>query len=165
MPKIIDHLSEKLIAEARRQIIEIGYDNFNIRSVARNCGIGVGTVYNYFPSKDALVAAFMAEDWQVCLTRIRQDSTDLSSAIDAIYRELLHFHGQYEAVFQSAAPSMPAPPRQYHSILRSQLAKILLPWCREPFHAQFAAESLLTWSMAGVPLDQLKLLLEKALKG
>ena len=63
MPKIIENLPEKLAEEARRQITESGYSAMTIRSVAKACGVGVGTVYNYYPSKDALVAQFMLEDW------------------------------------------------------------------------------------------------------
>ena len=32
-----------------------------VRSVAAGCGVAVGTVYNYFSSKDMLIAAFMLE--------------------------------------------------------------------------------------------------------
>ena len=59
MPKIIENLQEKLIHEARRQVQQKGYGSLTIRSVATACGVGVGTVYNYFASKDALVAAFI----------------------------------------------------------------------------------------------------------
>ena len=34
-----------------------------MREAARRCGVAVGTLYNYFPSKDALAAAVMLEDW------------------------------------------------------------------------------------------------------
>ena len=40
-------------------------------SVANGCGIGVGTVYNYFSSKDMLIASFMAEDWLIRLKRMK----------------------------------------------------------------------------------------------
>ena len=65
MPKIIENLREKLVCEAKRQVEELGYANLTIRSVAAVCGVGVGTVYNYFSSKDSLVAAFLLEDWQI----------------------------------------------------------------------------------------------------
>ena len=32
--------------------------------VARQCGIAVGTIYNYFESKDMLIACIMVEDWK-----------------------------------------------------------------------------------------------------
>ena len=53
MPKIIENLDQRLKEEARRQIRESGYSAMTIRSVAAACGVGVGTVYNYYPSKEA----------------------------------------------------------------------------------------------------------------
>ena len=55
MPKIIENLREKLVLEARHQVEELGYGALTIRSVAAACGVGVGTVYNYFPSKEAFI--------------------------------------------------------------------------------------------------------------
>ena len=70
MPKIIENIREKLLEEAKRQVMEQGYSAMTIRSVASACGVGVGTVYNYFSSKDMLVASFMLEDWMKCLAVI-----------------------------------------------------------------------------------------------
>ena len=56
MPKIIENVREQLLAEAKKQVFEHGYADTTIRSVARACGLGVGTVYNYFSSKEMLIA-------------------------------------------------------------------------------------------------------------
>ena len=51
MPKIIENIREKLLIEAKKQVMENGYSSMTIRSVATACGVGTGTVYNYFPSQ------------------------------------------------------------------------------------------------------------------
>ena len=61
MPKIIDNLREALIKEAKYQVNKYGYAGMTIRSVAKECGIGIGTIYNYFKSKEDLILAFMHE--------------------------------------------------------------------------------------------------------
>ena len=71
MPKIIENVREQLLCEAKRQIEKNGYAKTTVRSVALSCGIGVGTVYNYFKSKDMLIASFMAEDWLSCLEKMK----------------------------------------------------------------------------------------------
>ena len=67
MPKIIENLKDRLIAEAEKQIEESGYGAVTIRSVAKACGVGVGTVYNYFPSKETLIATHLLVDWKMCV--------------------------------------------------------------------------------------------------
>ena len=57
MPKIIPGLRERLIKEAEQQLVTGGYTALTIRSVAKACHVAVGTVYNYFPSKEEFVAS------------------------------------------------------------------------------------------------------------
>ena len=76
MPKIITNVREQLLTEAKRQIVETGYASTTIRSVASACNLGVGTVYNYFKSKDMLIASFMVDDWQECLAKMKQEDTE-----------------------------------------------------------------------------------------
>ena len=80
MPKIIENLETKLIEEAKKQIEEAGYGAMTIRSVAKACGVGVGTVYNYFPSKEALIAKHLLDDWKQCVAAIQAVSTYSDSA-------------------------------------------------------------------------------------
>lgn len=59
-----------------------GYDAVQMRDVAASAGVALGTVYRYFPSKDALLAAAMVE-WMEDLERRlaqRGPSGDTTSA-------------------------------------------------------------------------------------
>ena len=71
MPKIIENVREQLLAEAKKQVFEHGYADTTIRSVAGACGLGVGTVYNYFSSKEMLIATFVYEDWKAYLSNMQ----------------------------------------------------------------------------------------------
>ena len=164
MPKIIENLPQRLLEEARRQIAESGFAAMTIRSVAKGCGVGVGTVYNYYPSKEALVASFMLDDWKVCVAAI-QDTADHSDSLEPvlriIYEKLNFFIGQYDPIFQdaSAAVSYTGSTSQYHRVLRTQLAKPIRKFCRDDFSAEFIAEAILTWTVAGKDFDELKAVL------
>ena len=81
MPKIIADLEENILKEARRVLLESGYDALTMRAVASGCGIAVGTVYNYFASKELLCARVMLRDWQQALDGMCED---ISSAPDAL---------------------------------------------------------------------------------
>jgi AcrR family transcriptional regulator len=57
--------SREDILEACRAIVrERGLSGISVRSVASACGIAPGTLYNYFPGKDALVLAVTADIWR-----------------------------------------------------------------------------------------------------
>ena len=94
MPKIIENLKDRLIAEAEKQIEESGYGAVTIRSVAKACGVGVGTVYNYFPSKETLIATHLLVDWKLCVDTITHTAESLltwsmaGKSFDTIYEIL-----------------------------------------------------------------------------
>ena len=56
--------SREDILKASRELIERqGWSAVNIRSVAAACGVSVGSIYNYFDSKAALVSATVESVW------------------------------------------------------------------------------------------------------
>lgn len=160
MPKIIENLPQKLAEEAKRQIREVGYEAMTIRSVAQKCQVGVGTVYNYYPSKEALVAAFMLEDWKGCIASI-EASAETAQEVTPILREIHRCLGDYvrrhQSIFQDkgAAASVSGISGHYHALLRSQLATPIRPFCQDDFTADFVAEAMLTWTVAGKEFDSL----------
>ena len=166
MPKIIENIREKLLEEAKRQVSELGYSAMTIRSVATACGVGTGTVYNYFPSKDMLVASFMLEDWILCMQNIEQGINEATEARDALYsmhQELLSYKEKYNNLFsdENAEASYMASSTQRHHLLCAQLAEPLKTWtCRQDkvdasFLAEFIAENMLNLSMAGKDFDSI----------
>ena len=166
MPKIIKNLERKLVEEARRQIEESGYSAVTIRSVAAVCGVGVGTVYNYYASKDELLAAYMLEDWNTCVTAIHavgNYSDHPQPVARCIYDQLNAYALRHQAVFrdEAAATAFAGFSGRYHTLLRSQLAAPLRKFCSSDFAADFVAESLLSWTMAGTGFDELYGMIEK----
>lgn len=166
MPKIIENIRERLLAEAKRQVSESGYSAMTIRSVATACGVGTGTVYNYFPSKDMLVASFMLEDWMECIQAISggtAHATDVKEALYCMYQELLKYKEKYTNLFadENAEASYNASFMQRHHLLREQLADPLKIWTRKQdkvdasFLAEFVAENMLTLTMAGKDFESI----------
>ena len=160
MPKIIENLENRLMEEAKKQIQEAGYGAMTIRSVAAGCGVGVGTVYNYFPSKDDLVATYMLADWKTCIAAIEAVSTYSDShknVVRCIHDQLLRYAQRHAALFrdEAAAAGFAGAFGPRHARLRQQLAAPLRKFCDSDFAAEFIAESLLTWTMAGKSLDEI----------
>ena len=166
MPKIIVNLESRLIEEAKKQIEESGYGAMTIRSVAKACGVGVGTVYNYFPSKDDLLATYMLSDWNECVTVINAVSTyseHPAPVIRCIYDQLLAYAGRHQAIFrdETASASFAGSISCYHGLLRTQLAAPVRKFCCSDFAADFIAEALLTWTMAGKSFDEIYDMIDK----
>lgn len=57
MPRMSATTRTKIVNEAYRHAREGGLAALSVRSVTRDCGVSVGTLYNYFPDKAALTAA------------------------------------------------------------------------------------------------------------
>lgn len=106
MPKILENAREKVIAEARRQLVKNGYAGMTIRSVAGACGLGVGTVYNYFESKDMLIASLMLEDWQRALSSMRCGSDgEPMAVVRNVYAAIRDFSELYSKLFADGSAS------------------------------------------------------------
>ncbi|MDR5766859.1 MULTISPECIES: TetR/AcrR family transcriptional regulator [unclassified Caballeronia] len=84
------------IVEAAAQVLESeGFEGFNTNAVARRAGVSIGSLYQYFPGKDALIVALIRresarfyEDASVALTK-RSGKAALEYLIGASVRQQL----------------------------------------------------------------------------
>ena len=169
MPKIIENIRQQLLEEAKKQVAERGYKNTTVRSVASACGIAVGTVYNYFRSKDILIASFILEDWEVMVkTIISQPKENRKFYLEFIHISLQKFAKKYNTLFadEDAKQTFSLAFTERHGQLRCQLASLILPVCArdEDFLAEYVAEALLTWTMAGKSFESIYELLPEQIK-
>ena len=84
MPKILPEVRERFVAAAKKRLAEGESGSVTIRQIARDCDTAVGTVYNYFPSKEVLLAAVMLEDWRECCRGMRLGVAGADSALEAL---------------------------------------------------------------------------------
>ena len=160
MPKLLENLPRQLLEEAAAQIARQGYAKTTVRSVASACGVAVGTVYNYFPSKEQLIAAFVAADWQKALAAMQPAQGDgAEDCLRRIYEQLRAFTQKHNALFTDpdAARAAAGVMLFRHLQLREQLACIVAPYFPGPdgFPARFAAEALLTWTISNEPFERI----------
>lgn len=54
---------EAILAQCRKLVMENGLASVSMRGVAAACGVALGSLYNYFPSKYDLIAATVESVW------------------------------------------------------------------------------------------------------
>ncbi len=62
-----------------------GYDAVQMRDVATSAGVALGTIYRYFPSKDALLAAAMVEWMEDLERRVSQRGPRGDNTAERVY--------------------------------------------------------------------------------
>ena len=166
MPKIIENVRGMIIDEAKNQIAANGYENVTISSIAKGCGLGLGTFYNYFKSKDVLIATFLLEDWQGRLKTINnktENEKDPMVVVHALYEEVKDFINAHNNIFvaPTAIKSFNLHGAGYHKFVRNQVAEPIYKACvlaeieNAEFLSLFVAESVVTWTVAKKDYDEI----------
>lgn len=102
MPKIIENLDKRIVAAAKRALREKGYDGLKVRDVASECDIALGTIYNYYRSKDMLVGRIIADDWAGVLDSMDRQIAEAKSVhegLSGIARNLEAFCDRFAVVW------------------------------------------------------------------
>lgn len=124
-------------ARNRARVLEVAYDVFAeqglsvpIDEIARRAGVGAGTVYRHFPTKEALFEAVIGERMRFVVARARELlAADPANALFEFLRQMVREgaadHGMVEALasygidLDTAAPGAEA---EFLSILGEMLA-------------------------------------------
>lgn len=94
MPKNLNNVKEDILLVTRQLLKETGYSNLSIRNIAARCGVASGTVYNYYNSKNEIIAEILNNEWNLMLRRIDQNtknSINVVEKLEIIFNELNYF--------------------------------------------------------------------------
>ena len=106
MPKIIPELRESILMAARKSLLETETHDLSMRQLAQQCGTAVGTVYNYFPSKEALIAEVIMPDWLECCREMKEGAVSGADPLFAVRETaaaLRRFTSRYAPVWSHYA--------------------------------------------------------------
>lgn len=79
---------EEILEMTKAMVMESGIGSVSIRSVAERCGIAVGSVYNYFPSKRELMVAVIETVWRDIFDLSEWGEEGLIPLVDRVLRSL-----------------------------------------------------------------------------
>ena len=102
MPKILINPKEKILKEAYLLLKEQGYESFSMRELASRCNIGIGTVYNYFKNKMAIVGELFNDKWKYTIEsikEIRYKDISFEEKLRQIYYKLEDFLMYHKEIF------------------------------------------------------------------
>lgn len=69
---------EVILKAAARLLVEDGYDKASTNRVAREAGVNIGTIYRYFPNKEALFATLFEQHVEQVASAVDTKSRDLT---------------------------------------------------------------------------------------
>jgi AcrR family transcriptional regulator len=79
-----------ILTATARVLVEVGYDRASTNKVAEVAGVSIGSLYRYFPSKEALVAALIERHVQEMLAVCESKLVEMADApLDAAAREIV----------------------------------------------------------------------------
>lgn len=92
---------EEILQTSRELIRQQGWSAVSIRSVAAACGVSVGSIYNYFDSKVALVGATVESVWCEIFHRPENEAVfqDTQACIIWMYERMEYGCKQYPGFF------------------------------------------------------------------
>ena len=130
MPKIIKNPEDRILQAARKRLLDKELSSFSLRGVAADCGIAVGTIYNYFKDKESLMAAVMVQDWKDALEDARKElaqAQSLQEGLLHICREIRNYCLLYQKVWSSypAGGEFSTRYRMRHELLLSQITEMI----------------------------------------
>ncbi|MGG7077575.1 TetR/AcrR family transcriptional regulator [Clostridium sardiniense] len=73
MPKIIKNLDEKIFNVAWQLFTDRGYDNVDIKAIAKECDVAVGTLYNYYGNKRDLFLKVLEKSWNNTFDKLKKE--------------------------------------------------------------------------------------------
>jgi AcrR family transcriptional regulator len=76
---------QRVLVSALELAADGGYDAVQMRDVATSAGVALGTIYRYFPSKDALLAAAMVEWMEDLERRVTQRGPEGDTTAQRVY--------------------------------------------------------------------------------
>lgn len=95
---------DALLEVAKEIVFNEGLDKLNMRNLAQKAQVSIGSVYNYFPSKNDLVFGVIEDFWkQVFYEDICKVDTNIHfvAFIEQIYDRLRHHIDDFNSLFMS----------------------------------------------------------------
>lgn len=106
MPRIIEDPTYAVKSIAKEILYDQnrGLNAINMRDIAKQCGIGLGTIYNYIPDKETLIRMLMVDYWDeflILIDQLLQSEQNFYLTIEQLYIKFGEFVQYFHEIFIS----------------------------------------------------------------
>jgi AcrR family transcriptional regulator len=91
LARIIENPKQLIISHAKEILYQQGYQKLSMRALSKACGIALGTIYNYYPTKKDLLFEMMTDYWQRFLDAVAEiiaTDADIYLKLHRVFTEL-----------------------------------------------------------------------------
>lgn len=174
MPKVIKDLRNNILSVSKDELFNKGYKELNMRNIAKRTNTAVGTIYNYFNSKEILVASIILEDWYKSIDEIKSvtdRALSIEEGLKGILKAISSFYSLYGSVFQnSGLPNIKiAYPDKYEMLnkgISEEIIKLMNKFnsSYDDFEITFIVSNIFSSVTNNWPLEQTINILNKIIK-
>lgn len=118
---------QALLVSAARHFAEHGLTGANINRISTDAGYAKGTVYNYFPSKEALFSAVLegGSEQAVARYRARDIQGSITDHLLALAEEDVRLVRDHEDFMKTLIREMPAVRTQTRALIDTSMAPLI----------------------------------------
>jgi AcrR family transcriptional regulator len=84
LSRIIENPKQLILDRAKEILYNEGFKRFSMRTLSKKCGIALGTIYNYYSTKEELIVEMMTAYWKEQFYIIE----DIVNSNDTLYIKL-----------------------------------------------------------------------------
>ncbi len=127
--------NDEILNISKKHILENGFSSFNVRAITKECGISIGTLYNYFSSKNDLLIATVESIWEEIFQPLSNlnDFDRFVDVVECMYQNIEEGNHKYSGFFSLHNLNFAAAGKKegvntmnnYFSILKSDLLFVL----------------------------------------
>lgn len=126
-------IRKQIVQQAKTTLEQSGPEALNIRTIASECGISTGTVYNYFENKQAILFALTEDLWSETLHAINKLSSpsffkNLEAAYFLLSESTHDFRGSLLLSMRQGGPQNIAQGKMREHIMIGKLQTSIENW-------------------------------------
>lgn len=102
MSRIIENPKKLILSKAKEILYNEGYQKLSMRNISKACGIALGTIYNYYPTKKELFVEMMTDYWHEYFYRaesVADSDCSFYDKLNKIFNELCTFIKTFKEVW------------------------------------------------------------------